>query len=110
MSDYMASLELLLTRDDEIFWPTHGGPVREPKPFVEAFIAHRQAREHAILERLAAGDTTIGDMVPKIYQGVDPKLFPAAAMSMLAHVQHLVEKGDVLTDDTPDIQASYRLP
>ena len=109
MSDYMASLDLLLTRDDEIYWPTHGGPVHDPKPFVQAFIEHRQAREHAILERLAAGDDTISDMVPKIYQGVDPKLFPAAAMSLLAHMEYLVEKGDVTTNDAPNVQASYQM-
>jgi len=109
MSDYMASLDLLLTRDDEIYWPTHGGPVKDPKPFVEAFIEHRQGREQAILERLAAGDDTIGDMVPKIYQRLDPKLFPAAAMSLLAHMVHLVEKGEVKTNATSNVQASYQL-
>lgn len=109
MSDYMASLDLLLTRDDEIYWPTHGGPVRDPKPFVEAFIEHRRAREQAILQRLAAGDNMIGDMVPKIYEGLDPKLFPAAAMSLLAHMEHLVEQGKVLSATGSNIEASFQL-
>jgi len=107
MADYLASLRLLLTRDDEIYWPTHGGPVRNPQPYVEAFIEHRLAREHAILERLAAGDETIADMVPKIYQGLDLKLYPAASMSMLAHLVHLIEKGEALADSDPSLDAHY---
>lgn len=30
MAAYMLALERLLTRPDAIYWPTHGGPIREP--------------------------------------------------------------------------------
>lgn len=109
MGDYMASLRLLLERDDEIFWPTHGPPVRRPKPFVRGFISHRRAREQAILNRLAVGERTIAGIVPRIYADVDPGLHPAAAMSTLAHMQHLVERGEVETDGEPAMDSEYRL-
>jgi len=31
MADYMQSLELLLERDDEIYWPTHGPSIIDPQ-------------------------------------------------------------------------------
>ena len=50
MADYMASLERLLRRDDRIYFPGHGGPVREPQAFVRGLRMHRRMRERAILE------------------------------------------------------------
>ncbi|KAB7739968.1 MBL fold metallo-hydrolase [Parvibaculum sedimenti] len=110
MSDYMNSLELLLTRDDETYWPTHGPAIRDPKPFVRAFIAHREDRESQIIEQLKAGHTRIADMVPVIYAAVDKRLYPAAARSVLAHMGRLVQQGRVVTDGEPALGAEYRLP
>ena len=31
MAAYMSSLAKLRQRGDEIYWPTHGGPIRDPK-------------------------------------------------------------------------------
>ena len=54
MRHYMASLEKLLARDEKIYWPGHGGPVKEPRRFVRALLQHRRARETAILSRIEA--------------------------------------------------------
>ncbi len=110
MSDYMNSLELLLTRDDETYWPTHGPAIRDPKPFVRAFIAHREDRENQIIEQLKAGHHRIADMVPVIYTAVDKRLYPAAARSVFAHMTRLVEQGRVVTDEPVTLGAEYRLP
>jgi glyoxylase-like metal-dependent hydrolase (beta-lactamase superfamily II) len=99
MKAYMRSLRLLLDRDDEIFWPTHGPPITDPKPFVEAFIRHREAREAQIMQCLDQGITTIPDMVARMYQDVDRRLHPAAARSVLAHMIHMVDAGHVRTAD-----------
>ena len=64
MADYMASLQLLLTRDDELYCPTHGPAITDPKPYVREYIAHRQQREAQILECLGDGVSTIAQMVP----------------------------------------------
>ena len=52
MADYMASLEKLRDREETIYWPGHGGPVRDPKRYVRGLISHRRQREAAILARL----------------------------------------------------------
>jgi glyoxylase-like metal-dependent hydrolase (beta-lactamase superfamily II) len=49
MAAYRASLAKLLARDDRVLWPTHGGPIRDPKPFLGAYLAHRAEREAQIL-------------------------------------------------------------
>ena len=110
MRAYMASLELLLARDDATYWPTHGGPVRDPKPFVAAFIAHRREREAAIRRCLRDGIGRIRDMVPRIYGStIAPRLYPAAARSVFAHVIDLAERGEVAADGAIAIDAAYRL-
>ncbi|HXZ01550.1 MAG TPA: MBL fold metallo-hydrolase [Stellaceae bacterium] len=109
MAAYMRSLAKLMTRDDAVYWPTHGPPIPDPKPFVQAFIAHRQERAATILQRLAQGDETIPAFVDRIYLGLDPRLKGAAARSVLAHLVELVERGKVATDGAPTLDARYRL-
>ncbi len=93
MVQYFASLGKLTARDERIYYPTHGNPVVQPQAFVRALIGHRQARELQIAECLRRGIATIADIVPVIYSEVDRKLHPAAARSVLAHMQHMVATG-----------------
>ncbi|TCR93400.1 MBL fold metallo-hydrolase [Rhizobium sp. BK376] len=108
MADYMASLDKMLLRDDRIFFPGHGGPVKDPSSFLRGLRTHRRMRERAILERIRAGDRTIPDMVKIIYRETDPRLHGAAALSVLAHIEDLVEKGLVETDGPPALMGIYR--
>jgi glyoxylase-like metal-dependent hydrolase (beta-lactamase superfamily II) len=109
MGDYMASLEKLKGRAERIYWPGHGGPVREPQRFVRALIHHRRQREASILARLAAGDRTIPAIVSAIYQGLSPALQGAAALSVLAHLEDLVAREVVVADGPPTLAGAYRL-
>ncbi|MEQ8440749.1 MAG: MBL fold metallo-hydrolase [Alphaproteobacteria bacterium] len=98
MAAYLASLRKLLDRDEEIFYPTHGNPIENPKQHVADFIDHRLEREDQILACIAAGQHRIDQMVPSIYRDVPAKLHPAAARSVLAHLIHLWEQGRVACD------------
>lgn len=109
MTAYMDSLKLLLGRDDDIYWPTHGPAIRDPKPLVRAFIAHREERERQIVAEIAAGHGRIADMVPVMYAAVDKRLHPAAARSVLAHMTRLVAEGRVVADGPVSLSATYRL-
>ena len=93
MGDYMASLEKLRDREETIYWPGHGGPVRDPKRYVRGLITHRRQREAAILARLEAGPATISEIVEKNYVGLAPRLKGAAALSTLAHLEDLIARG-----------------
>jgi glyoxylase-like metal-dependent hydrolase (beta-lactamase superfamily II) len=109
MSAFMASLEKLRGREETVYWPGHGGPVRQPQRFVRALIHHRRLRETAILNRLAAGDRAIPQIVAAIYQGLNPALVGAAGLSVFAHLEDLVARGLVATDDAPSLTGEYRL-
>jgi len=109
MSDFMASLDKLRRRDETLYWPGHGGPVTEPQRMVRALAHHRRQRETSILNRLAAGDRTIAEMVPAIYQGLKPALAGAAGLSVFAHLEDLVARGIVSTEGPPTPQGQYRL-
>ncbi|MFO1147751.1 MAG: MBL fold metallo-hydrolase [Alsobacter sp.] len=108
MADYMASLAKLLDRDEQRYWPGHGGPVNQPARFVRALLQHRRAREGAILERLAAGDRFIRDIVPRLYAGLSPALHGAAGLSVYAHLEDLVERGLARTEGQPALGGEYR--
>ncbi|AXA41637.1 MBL fold metallo-hydrolase [Rhizobium leguminosarum] len=109
MADYMESLERLMERQDRLLLPGHGGPVTEPSTFLKALKAHRLRREQAVLARVQAGDTEIAEMVKVIYRDTDPKLHGAAALSVLAHIENLMERGEIAADGPPSLAATYRL-
>ncbi len=109
MTAYLASLERVKARGFDTIWPTHGPPIREVGPFVDAYIAHRHDRERQILDLLKEGPRTIADMVPLAYKGVDKRLWPAAARSMHAAIIALVHAGRVASDGEPGLESAYRL-
>ena len=99
MSDYMASLDRLIARDDTMLLPGHGGAVTSPPAFMRGLKGHRKMRERAILERLRGGDRTIPEIVAAIYRDTDPRLHGAAGLSVLAHIEDLVARGLVTTQN-----------
>jgi len=109
MGAYMASLDKLRGRDERIYWPGHGGPVRDPARYLRALIHHRRQREASILARLAAGDRTVPAIVAAIYRGLSPALVGAAALSVFAHLEDLAARGVVATDGPPALDGGYRL-
>lgn len=98
MADYLKSLELLLDRTDEMFLPGHGGRLMEPQRTVKAYLLHRRWREQSIHAAIKGGTNTIRSLVRVVYRGLDDRLLPAAALSVQAHAEHLIERGLVTCD------------
>lgn len=107
MTDYMRSLDAVIATGFSTLWPTHGAPVTDPAPFLAAYRAHRLEREAQILTRVRAGDRTIAEMVPILYAAVDRRLWPAASLSVLAHLIKLVDEGRVTVDEAPGLGSTY---
>jgi glyoxylase-like metal-dependent hydrolase (beta-lactamase superfamily II) len=105
MADYLASLERLVARHDRVYFPGHGGRVENPVRFAKAFLIHRRNREAAILASVRAGNETIADVVAHIYKDIDPRLVRAASMSVLAHIEHLVARDLISTDNPPQLES-----
>lgn len=109
MGDYFDSLDRIKARDFSTLWPTHGPPITAVEPFIQAYIDHRRAREAQILAALGRGHTRIKVMVPELYKDVDPRLHPAAAHSVMAHVVQMVRDGRLVADGEPGLDTDYRL-
>jgi len=93
MRAYLASLRLLLERDDRVYYPTHGPPVTRPRRYVEALLEHRLGRERQIIAQLALGPRTIAEIVAVLYADVREELHPVAARSVQSHLAVLEADG-----------------
>ncbi|MCS6625521.1 MBL fold metallo-hydrolase [Roseibacterium beibuensis] len=109
MTAYMASLDAVIARGFSTIWPTHGAPVTEPGPFLAAYRAHRLEREAQIVGQMADGPRRIAEMVPTLYAAVDSRLWPAAGLSVWAHLIALERAGRVRADPGPGLDAVWRL-
>jgi glyoxylase-like metal-dependent hydrolase (beta-lactamase superfamily II) len=108
MRAYFASLDLLLQREDRTYWPTHGGPILEPRPFVEAYLAHRREREAQVLDCVRRGQVEIPAIVAELYVAVPENLHDAAGRSVLSHLIKLVADGAVAVDGPPTAKSTFR--
>lgn len=109
LADYMRSLDRLAARNDTRYLPGHGGAVDDPAAFVSGLRKHRMGREKSILARLAAGDTTIPEIVAAVYKDVNPQLHAAAGLSVLAHLEDLTARGVAASDGEIAIDSRFRL-
>ncbi|MBM3549227.1 MAG: MBL fold metallo-hydrolase [Alphaproteobacteria bacterium] len=110
MADYFASLRKLLPRSETVYIPTHGAEIRDPVPFVSAYIEHRLNREAQILARLKEGPKTIPEIVAINYAATPQHLHAAAGRSTLAHLIQMVKDGRVRTEDgAARLDSLYRL-
>lgn len=107
MAAYMTSLDAIIARGFSTIWPTHGAPVTDVAPFLAAYRTHRREREAQVLARLASGDRRIAGMVPVLYAAVDPRLWPAASLSVWAHLIALAQAGRVRASPGPGIDADW---
>lgn len=109
MGDYFDSLDALLARDDEVYLPTHGAPIKNPRAFVRAVKTHRLMRDAQILEYLKSGKSSIKELVAAMYADIDKRLHGAAALNVFAHLIRLVRIGTVRCDGEPELKSAYRL-
>ena len=109
MGDYLASLRRILAMDFDIIRPTHGPAITEVRPFVQAYIDHRLAREAQIEGALGRGLDTIGAIVAELYAEVDKRLHPAAAHSVLSHLIHMRKTGRVTADGPDGLRRKWAL-
>jgi recombination protein RecT len=98
MSDYLDSLDVLLAacaeRDVHYILPAHGhvlgGSLEAASGVVSHLKAHRLKREAKIASIVAANPQgTVDDWLPHAYDDVDPRVWPVAKRSLLAHLERL---------------------
>ncbi|MGA8707536.1 MAG: MBL fold metallo-hydrolase [Steroidobacteraceae bacterium] len=98
MRAYLDSLQRLHALDCAIIAPGHGFLIGEPKQEIERVIRHRLAREHKVLQALReqGGSGTLASLLPRVYDDVSVSLHALATRSLEAHLQKLLEDGQLL--------------
>jgi len=96
--DYMNSLRRLLELEPSVLYPAHGPAVRDAGKKIREYIAHRELRERQILDRLAAGESRVPEIVAVLYADVPAFLHGAAGTSVRSHLRKLEREGRVRRD------------
>ena len=98
LGSFMNSLEKLSDREEMIYYPGHGKPLKEPGKMVLAQIKHRRDRERQILNSVSKISRTPAEIVDDVYVDLNPMLKAAAIRNVLAHLIDLYERDKVFTD------------
>ena len=91
LTQFRASCARLADLTPARLLPGHGAPVTDPAARIAWLLAHREAREAAILRHLADGPADADTLARRIYTDTAPALMPAAARNVLAHLIDLMQ-------------------
>ncbi|MEB8386031.1 MBL fold metallo-hydrolase [Rhodobacteraceae bacterium KMM 6894] len=109
LSDFMASCRRLLAHDARLLHPGHGAPIDAPAARLRWLIAHREAREAAILKYLQHGPATASKLAQAIYTDTPTRLMPAAARNVLAQLVDMTNKSIAAPDGPLNADAQFHL-
>jgi glyoxylase-like metal-dependent hydrolase (beta-lactamase superfamily II) len=98
LSAYLSSLRRLRELDLDVICPGHGPYVTDPAAKLDEYIAHRLDRERRLLEALDSGLRTRAELLDAVWSDAPAALRPAAALTLAAHLEKLVEEGRVPAD------------
>jgi glyoxylase-like metal-dependent hydrolase (beta-lactamase superfamily II) len=93
LREYLDGLERLLAMDLALLCPGHGDPVADPAGRIGELIAHRHAREAALVTALDRGLRSEEDLLDAAWPDAPAELRPVAALSLAAHLGKLREEG-----------------
>lgn len=97
---YLKSLAMLLSLEPRLALPAHGPVIDDPQELMQSYVKHRRQREAQIFDAVAAGASTIDELLARVYPGLQPALESFARESILAHLIKLEEDGRIVRDDT----------
>jgi len=98
MNDYLDSLDLLASACAEhaigFIAPAHGYVLGDAPGAIARLKGHRLQREAKVLKVMQADPKgSMDDWVKKAYDDVDPRIWPVAKRSLLAHVERIQSLG-----------------
>jgi glyoxylase-like metal-dependent hydrolase (beta-lactamase superfamily II) len=93
---YLRSLDRLITLEPRMLFPGHWDPVTDAMGKLREYRTHRLEREAQALAEVRRAPGTAGELTRRVY-GPDlaKELLVAAEMTMRAHLQKLVDDGEV---------------
>ncbi len=102
MRVYLEQLERLAALSAKIALPAHGDPIDDPSAIFRRYVTHRLAREQKVLDAVAAAPAAGADLaalVAEAYADTPRHLWPIATLSLEAHLEKLVDDGEVVRCD-----------
>jgi glyoxylase-like metal-dependent hydrolase (beta-lactamase superfamily II) len=101
MRAYVDSLRQLLEMDLTVLAPGHGHLIEQPRDELHRLIQHRLRREDKVRQAVlrASEGVTVDMLLPSAYDDVSPSLFNWAALSLQAHLDKLVQDGELRCDE-----------
>lgn len=109
LTQFMASLEKLRGRSEQVYYPGHGAAVEDPQPIVEHLISHRRSREAQIIRALEGKAHSVSELTQSMYQDVPVALHGAASRNVFAHLIDLVTRELVAHEGDLSPDAIYRI-
>ncbi len=99
MRVYLEQLARLDALGARVALPAHGDPIDDPSAVFRRYIAHRAMREEKILGAIRAEPRSAADLLPAVYADTPMMMWPAAALSLQAHLDKLESEGRAARDD-----------
>ena len=93
LAAYLESLRRLQEEDLDVLCPGHGPYVRDPAAKLEEYISHRLDRERRLLEAYDSGLRGRDELLDAVWADAPAELRPAAALTLAAHLEKLVDEG-----------------
>jgi len=94
MAAYLAQLERLRALGLHAIAPGHGRMITDPDARLDAYLAHRRARERQVVSVLGRLRTaTVDEIVAVVYTDTPEALLPVARYSVWAHLRKLAGEG-----------------
>jgi ribonuclease/clavin/mitogillin len=108
MDDYVAQLRRMAALGPTTLFPAHGDPIGGGVAKLDAYVAHREAREQRVRAAVAGGAASLGAIVARAYDDTPPWLWPVAAKSARAHLERLRRRGAIARSGEDDAAARWR--
>jgi glyoxylase-like metal-dependent hydrolase (beta-lactamase superfamily II) len=93
MTEYLDSLARLQRLDLAAILPGHGPVIDDPATVLANLVAHRLGREAKVQRALDEDGRALDELIPHVYDDVDPALHGFARYSLLAHLLKLERDG-----------------
>jgi glyoxylase-like metal-dependent hydrolase (beta-lactamase superfamily II) len=95
LSSYFKSLERLIDCDQSTYFPAHGDVIKEGRLYARQLFKHREYRNTQIMGFLEEKPRWTGELLKALYPDIPLTVKPAALLTLNAHLQYLIEQGEV---------------
>ncbi len=108
MIQYIKSLEKINLREENIYYPGHGLPIKNGKEICKKYIIHRLSREKNIIDLFnLSQNLSVDEITKQLYKKIDNNLFNFAKMNVFSHLISLMEKDYLKTKKIIDINSKF---